>query len=306
MGKEISLRTSLLLNVDTLTKWRTYAFANNLVECNPVEFKPVDPNTFDPNLVCLQKLFQYLGFHKNVLSTVTKRYIKKAGIEDSKLTIMKNKKITGHYVNIESSWEIISLYRDNHIVYSVGVRDVDFPVKVNGKLIPSYRKWCGMLERCYSDKWHIKKPSYKDCTVCDDWKRFSCFHEWFVRNNVEGYVLDKDILDKSNKVYSPEKCVFVPDRINGLLISRGLDRGPCPQGVIFRKDRRSRPYEASITKDKKRIHLGFFDTLELAFVVYKKAKEDYIKEVAEEYFGKELIGEDVYGALLKYKVDIND
>lgn len=37
--------------------------------------------------------------------------------------------------------------------------------------------------------------------------------------HMEGWHLDKDILLKGNKVYSPETCAFVPAKINSLLIS---------------------------------------------------------------------------------------
>lgn len=42
--------------------------------------------------------------------------------------------------------------------------------------------------------------------------------------------LDKDILVAGNKIYSPETCLFVPNRINSLLI-RGVKTGPLPLGV---------------------------------------------------------------------------
>ena len=63
-------------------------------------------------------------------------------------------------------------------------------------------------------------------------------------------------------------------------------------------------YIAQISKFKKVIHLGCFDTPEEAFQAYKQAKEAYIKEVAELY--KDQIDIRVYEALMKYEVDIND
>ena len=57
-------------------------------------------------------------------------------------------------------------------------------------------------------------------------------------------------------------------------------------------------------KFKENIHLGYFSKPDEAFNVYKQAKEDYIKEVAELY--KDQIDIRVYEALMKYEVDIND
>lgn len=38
----------------------------------------------------------------------------------------------------------------------------------------------------------------------------------------------------------------------------------------------------------------------------KKEKENYIKEIAQEYFNKGKITKKVYNALMNYQVDIND
>jgi hypothetical protein len=59
-----------------------------------------------------------------------------------------------------------------------------------------------------------------------------------------------------------------------------------------------------INKDKNSIYLGTFKTVEESFQIYKKAKEDYIKELATIWRGK--ISEQVYKALINYKVNIND
>lgn len=37
--------------------------------------------------------------------------------------------------------------------------------------------------------------------------------------------LDKDILNKGNKVYCPENCIFVPRRINNLFTKSNRVRG---------------------------------------------------------------------------------
>jgi len=47
--------------------------------------------------------------------------------------------------------------------------------KANGKQDKGYQTWCGMLERCYSQKSLAKHPSYEGCTVCDEWHNFQVF-----------------------------------------------------------------------------------------------------------------------------------
>ena len=54
----------------------------------------------------------------------------------------------------------------------------------------------------------------------------------------------------------------------------------------------------------KSIYLGVYPTVNEAFLAYKQYKENYIKQVADEYKG--LIPTKLYDALYKYEVEIND
>ena len=119
----------------------------------------------------------------------------------------------------------------NKLIYDVGTNDLADPVRVNRKVLKFYDTWKGMIERCYSEKFHIKNPTYRGCTVCDSWLLLSNFREWFNANYREGLALDKDILIPGNKVYRPEACSFVPRYINNLLTDAGAARGDLPCGV---------------------------------------------------------------------------
>ena len=94
--------------------------------------------------------------------------------------------------------------------------------KINGIKKESYKVWYSMLQRCYKEC-YINKPTYKDCTVCDEWLCFENFEKWYNENyyEVDDEImnLDKDILVKGNKIYSPETCCFVPKRINILFVN---------------------------------------------------------------------------------------
>ena len=59
-----------------------------------------------------------------------------------------------------------------------------------------------------------------------------------------------------------------------------------------------------IIKQIKTKYLGYYDTSQQAFEVYKQFKEDYIKEVADYY--KDKIPKKLYDAMYKYEVDIDD
>ena len=190
----------------------------------------------------------------------------------------------------------------NKKVFGVGINDYTGVVRTLGKTSDSYRHWKSMLERCCN----TKHTWYQDCCVCDEWIYFSNFKEWFddTQNGyVDGCCLDKDILFKGNKTYSPSTCCFVPPEINTLIVKRKALRGECPIGVT---KRRNGKYVAQMRKYGKLQNLGTYLTKDDAFYAYKKAKEEYIKEVAQKYFDDGKITKRVYDALMNYEVETTD
>lgn len=199
--------------------------------------------------------------------------------------------------------------RSRSLVFGVGVFDEDICSRENGGTLHVYRMWFDMLRRCYDEKYKNTKCTYIDCCVCEEWKRFSVFHKWFDKHKEEykeGYQLDKDILVKGNKVYSPETCCFVPAFINALILNGGAKRntknGDTPIGVTYYCKR----YYARMSKYGEVVKIGSFDNEKDAFNAYKQAREEYIKEVANEYYTKGLITKRVYDALYKWTVEITD
>lgn len=184
------------------------------------------------------------------------------------------------------------------LIYGFGINDA----YDNTKTI-AFSKWYNMIRRCYDSKYHKNKPTYEIAFVCEEWRYFSKFKEWFNDNYIEGYHLDKDILEKGNKIYSPTTCCFVPEDINALLTKSDAQRNNLPIGVKLTKSKR---YEARLSIYKGYIHLGTFDTPEEAFNIYKIEKEKWIKATAKFHFDNNLITERVYNALLNYKVSITD
>lgn len=187
-------------------------------------------------------------------------------------------------------------------ICGVGINDYHGVIKIKDKHIKSYQVWHEMLLRCYDGKTQRKHPTYSECSVCDEWLSYSNFKKWFDDNYIEGYELDKDIFIKGNKVYSPNTCCFVPKNINLLLIKRGASRGNCAIGVSKNRNY----YIARLSKYGKQVHIGCFKTEQEAYLAYKKAKEETIKEVAYNSFLKKEINSKIYEALLNYKVEITD
>lgn len=114
--------------------------------------------------------------------------------------------------------------------------------------------------------------------------------------------LDKDILIKGNKIYSPETCVFVPKTINSLFAKRQRDRGLLPIGVTFHK--KNDKYVSVCCNCMGKTMYQYFDDPNEAFIEYKKNKENTIKKVADFYKNK--IPYILYNAIYKYVVDITD
>lgn len=176
--------------------------------------------------------------------------------------------------------------------------------KINGIDTKAYSVWNSMIHRCYDEKYLKNKPTYVDKFVCDEWLCFETFEKWFNLNYYEieneNMQLDKDILIKNNKIYSPNTCVFVPSCINILFAKSRKD-----DKILGVQKANSGRY-VSLHGDGHggNVYLGTFDTETEAFNAYKTAKEDYIKEVANEYKNK--IPQKLYDAMVNYKVEIGD
>ena len=181
-----------------------------------------------------------------------------------------------------------------------------YKISKNGKYTKVYKTWKNMLERCYDEKFQNKNPTYKNCTVYEEWHNFQNFAKWYENNyyeiNNQKMCLDKDILIKGNKIYSPETCLFVPSNINNLFVKNNAKRGDLPIGVYYYK--RNGKFKAQCSDGNKYINLGNYNTPQEAFQVYKKFKENLIKQVADEY--KPYIPKELYEAMYRWEVDIND
>ena len=176
-----------------------------------------------------------------------------------------------------------------------------------------YDRWQKMLQRCFDNKYKEKNPTYKDVTCCKRWLCYANFLEdlevlkqeynW---DNDKKLNLDKDILHKGNKIYSLENCVLVPDWINLLFTKRDANRGDCPIGVSYNKQRKK--YQAHCNVNGKKISLGLYSTIKEAFNAYKQAKENEIKRVANDCILKGFITKDnrLYKAMINYQVEIAD
>lgn len=169
------------------------------------------------------------------------------------------------------------------LIYGIGINDIKDITKTKDG-IKCYQTWRDMLKRCYSTKFQATKPTYIGCTVHPDWLRLSNFKQWFDKFYVDGYDLDKDIIDCNNKVYSKDTCVFIPHSINMLFREKwgGLKYGTADlcrvnSGFTFKL----------LLCNSKRIRSKIFD--ETGFVdntdfiqTYVDYREQYIKQLMKD------------------------
>ena len=154
----------------------------------------------------------------------------------SKLSRVGEKHLQKNFGNCEiidytNSSNVVVLFSDGTIVKNVAYGDVKkgtvknpnfknilgfgktgqgtYSKKDNHKF---YRVWYSMIERIFSSKSFLYNPSYIKSSVCEDWGNFQNFAEWMEQNynseTMQGWHLDKDILVKGNKVYSPETVSY--------------------------------------------------------------------------------------------------
>lgn len=187
-------------------------------------------------------------------------------------------------------------------IYGVGINDANYKVKVfkynyiEGKRkatqvfqCPYYNKWTAMLCRCYNTKFKENHPTYKDCVVCEEWLLFSNFKAWMEKQDWEGCELDKDVLVKGNKIYSPETCIFIPRMLNTYLLKCDRSQGSYLTGVYFNKNANKFMSMCSNPLKGKRDYLGLFENEKDAHRAWLKQKTLNIEDLCKNLNVDELL-----------------
>lgn len=171
------------------------------------------------------------------------------------------------------------------LIYGIGLNDADYKTQpvINGKQVkcPYYVAWRNMLERCYSDKEHERRPHYIGCTVHPDWHKFSVFKAWMEQQEWQGKQLDKDIIFEGNKVYGPGTCAFVDPGTNTFLIDSAKTKGDFPVGVSWHKTNKKFRAQCRNHFTGKYKFLGNFDSAECAYQAWKSYKHELACQLAD-------------------------
>ena len=162
------------------------------------------------------------------------------------------------------------------------------------------RMYHNMYDRCYSPAYHERSPQYKDCEICPEWlDDKQSFYDWVTENfytvGDEQIDLDKDILVKGNKIYSPDTCIFAPHSINTYF--ENLTREP----VYLQKLNK---YRMDIWIEDRNVRLGYFDSEEEAKKMYIRHKEAAILAKAD--LLQDRIPRALYNAMVNWKIELSD
>jgi len=172
------------------------------------------------------------------------------------------------------------------LLFGVGINDAPYKthyIDSNGKKTrcPYYVAWSNMLKRCYCKKSLENNKTYALCFVDEEWHTFSTFKKWMSTQDWKGKYLDKDILERGNKIYSKKSCIFITNKVNTFLAYDLKTRGAYPQGVCFHNQ--VNKFISRCKVDGVWRSLGCYKTPEEASAAYKQFKSKHILEVAEEY-----------------------
>lgn len=191
------------------------------------------------------------------------------------------------------------------LVYGKGYNDGSRPSRLNSKVkTKEYSLWKSMLQRCFSESSLVDHPTYRVCSVSDNFLNYTYFYNWCHQQtgfNKQDWQLDKDILTKGNKIYGEDVCVFVPREINLFFIDNRKARGEYPVGVYLNKA--SGKYHAQCRDASKIKYLGCFNTAEEAFIIYKPFKENLCKQLALKW--KDEVDPRLFEAMMKWEVESN-
>ena len=187
--------------------------------------------------------------------------------------------------------------------------DDDFDISTSKE----YNAWFNILLRAKDMEFKKSHKSYLEVTICDEWMYFWNFYKWCkTQDNYhkwqqnENWAIDKDIMLKGNKEYSPRTCCIVPQNINNLLLKHDKRRGNYPIGVTKRKTDNMFEAQCSNPIIGKYVTIGIYNTYEEAFKAYKLYKEKIIADVANVEYSTGNITHECYLSLLSYSVEIND
>lgn len=195
------------------------------------------------------------------------------------------------------------------LIQGVGINDANYPYRkqelIDGKYkivwqCPIHSMWKDLLRRCFNERYKEEKPCYKEVTCCEEWLLFSNFKKWVdsqgslydVDNTVKH--LDKDLLNPTNKLYSPNNCLLVSRKVNNFFLDGKSSSTTGVRGVTFKSDINIYHVFCKDPFDRSSKFLGKVYTAEEGRELYNKTKLKYFNDL----YKRGYISEELYFKLL--------
>jgi len=164
----------------------------------------------------------------------------------------------------------------------------------------AYSSWMHMIWRCYGD--NGQDLSYKDCVVCEEWKNFQVYAQWFYDNyyEVPGCLMsvDKDLISQNSRTYSPSTCCILPDCINSMIITQPRKQKQSQYyGVLYYSNKRS-PYGVNYYTKEGYKRKKMFRTEHDAYDFFVVEIENRIKAKAQEI--KQYLPTKIFEAIMAF------
>lgn len=183
------------------------------------------------------------------------------------------------------------LHNKNKLVYGWGINDSKTPVSwwsiTNGKRVRTYDDiysvWKSILKRVFCPKFKEKYPTYKNTSICEEWKYLSNFKDWVLKvqpnKDWQNCEPDKDILLLNNKHYGEDTVIFVTKQLNYFILYKNDFKNLI--GVI--ENKRGFGYIARVNNPftKKRKQVGVFPTELEAHKAWQAKKHEYSCQLAD-------------------------
>ena len=188
-----------------------------------------------------------------------------------------------------------------------------FDSETQKRKTPSYKLWMRMIRNCFANDETLEKAGEKRGTVCDEWRDYAIFKEWYDKNyyqlNGERVTFTRTCFNEHNTHYSPETCVFAPLKIIKALKTYGdedkmlgINGEVLPKGIYYNEDYNY--YDAWAMYNGEKIEIGTGDDiLELHYLV-RKIQMAELNRMAETYKGK--IPNRLYERMKEYDYDMGE
>lgn len=132
---------------------------------------------------------------------------------------------------------------------------------------PVHKVWKGMLQRCSNPAYtQYKDYGGRGITVCDRWRIFERFFEDMGDRPSNKHTLER--VENSGN-YTPDNCAWVTRTVQNRNQRMREDNKSGVGGVGFHL--RIKKWQAFMSQNGKRIHLGYYDTIEEAAQARKTA-----------------------------------